>query len=74
MPTAKHRKNHKQKAHSRKIKVEEAKKKYQKMQKDLLMKLIDQEKLSGMFDNLPSINPPSLNIDGPQLDISGPSI
>ena len=74
MPTAKHRKNHKQKAQSRKIKVEEAKKKYQKMQKDLLMKLIDQEKLSGMFDNLPSINPPSLNIDGPQLDISGPSI
>ena len=42
MPTAKHRKNHKQKAQSRKIKVEEAKKKYQKMQKDLLMKLIDQ--------------------------------
>ena len=74
MPTAKHRKNHKQKAQSRKIKVEEAKKKYQKMQKDLLMKLIDQEKLSGMFDNLPSINPPSLITDAPQLDISGPSI
>ena len=74
MPTAKHRKNHKQNAQYRKIKVEEAKKKYQKMQKDLLMKLIDQEKLSGMFDNLPSINPPSLNTDAPQLDISGPSI
>ena len=74
MPTAKHRKNHKQKAQARKIKVEEAKKKYQKMQKDLLMKLIDQEKQLGMFDNLPSINLPNLNTDAPQLDISGPSI
>jgi len=44
------------------------------MQKDLLMKLIDQEKQSGMFDNLPSINLPNLNTDAPQLDISGPSI
>ena len=74
MPTAKHRKNHKQKAQARKIKVEEAKKKYQKMQKDLLKKLIDQEKLSGMFDNLPSIKPPSFITDAPQLDISCPSI
>lgn len=73
MPTAKHRKNHKQKVQSRKIKVEEAKKKYQKLQKDLLMKLIDQEKSSGMFDNLPSISN-GLNIEATQIDISGPTI
>lgn len=75
MPTAKHRKNHKKKAQSFKTKQQDNKRKSEKLQRDFIMKLIEQEKQKGMFDNTQTINSIIPQIDGPQIDLTqGPAI
>jgi hypothetical protein len=52
--------------------LSEDKKRQEKFQREMIMKLIEQEKQKGLFDNLPQINP---TINGPQIDLSnGPVI
>jgi len=69
MGNTKHRKNHKQKVASFKKKTKEDKNRSFKMQKNLIMQLIEQEKKKGLFDQAKPLNDPTL--DGP---IIGPSI
>jgi len=78
MPKSKNRKDHKKKVAARNLQIKLAKEKYQKMQKEMLMKLIEQEQQKGLFDNLPSVpSIPSVvpnispNLDGPSF---GPTI
>lgn len=70
MPKSKQRKNHKQKVQARNQKISQEKRKYEKAQREMLMKLIEQEKQNGMFNNLPQINP-EMPID---TQIEGPAI
>jgi hypothetical protein len=44
----------------------------EKVQREMIMKLIDQEKQKGLFDNSPQINPSSTQ--GPELNLDGPTI
>jgi hypothetical protein len=76
MPKSKNRKDHKKKSQARIQKISLEKRKQEKMQREMIMQLIEQEKQKGMFENLPQINPTSqINIDGPKLDLSsGPTI
>jgi hypothetical protein len=75
MPTAKHRKNHKKKAQSFKTKQQDNKRRSEKFQRELVMKLIEQEKQKGLFDNTPSVNSITSTVDGPQIDLTqGPLI
>jgi hypothetical protein len=64
-------KEHRKKVASRNARIKQEQEKYRKMQKEMLMKLIEEEKKKGMFDNIPQI--PSM--DGPTIDgFAGPSI
>lgn len=75
MPKSRNRKDHKKKVASRNKRVAEMKRKNEKMQREMIMNLIEQEKQKGLYDNLPPINeanPAAMN--GPQIDISGPQI
>lgn len=75
MPTAKHRKNHKKKAQSFKTKQRDNKRRAEKFQRELVMKLIEQERQKGMFENTPSVNSITSPVDGPQIDLTqGPLI
>jgi len=75
MPTAKHRKNHKQKVQAFKTRQQDNKRRAEKLQRDFVMKLIEQEKQKGMFENTPTINSTSTQLDGPQIDLTqGPVI
>lgn len=72
MPKSRNRKNHKALSAKRSEQTSLKKKKLEKAQRDFLMKLIEQEKNKGLFDNLPQINPGSgLDTNGP---IIGPTI
>jgi hypothetical protein len=70
MPKSKQRKNHKQKVQARNQKISQEKRKYEKAQREMLMKLIEQEKQNGLFNNLPQINP-EMPVD---TQIEGPTI
>lgn len=71
MPKSKNRKDHKKKVANRNFKIKQEQEKIQKSQRDFLMKLIEQEKQKGMFDNTPSIPSfPNLS-EGPTF---GPTI
>jgi nitrate reductase cytochrome c-type subunit len=72
MPKSRNRKDHKKKVASRNKKVAEMKRKNEKMQREMIMKLIEQEKQKGLYDNLPPVNPTMT--EGPQIDLSGPQI
>lgn len=71
------KKEHRRKIAKRNEKINQQKKKMQKAQQDFLMKLIEQEKQKGMFNNpvmpLPTFDIPSLgntqepNTIGPQI-------
>lgn len=75
MPTAKHRKNHKQKAQAFKARQQDNKRRAEKLQREFVMKLIEQEKQKGMFENTPTINSTLPQVDGPQVDLTqGPVI
>jgi hypothetical protein len=69
MPKSKNRKDHKKKARARSLRISQDKKRVEKQQREMIMKLIEQEKQKGLFDNLPQINPS----ESPQIDLtSGP--
>jgi|AntAceMinimDraft_6_1070360.scaffolds.fasta_scaffold03338_5 hypothetical protein len=74
MAKSKHRKNHKKKLNERKENIENTKKRMEKMKREFIKNLIEQEKNKGMFDNMPegpTVDGP-LNNDGSIVD--GPSI
>jgi hypothetical protein len=71
MSKAKQRKNHKQRVKARNERISQEKKKYEKAQREMLMKLIEQEKQNGLFNNLPQINP-EITLDASQIE--GPVI
>jgi len=48
-------KEHRKKVAKRNDQIKQSKDKYQKIQKDMLMKLIEQEKQKGLFDNMSQI-------------------
>lgn len=65
-------KEHRKKVAARNAKIKQDQSRYQKIQKEMLMKLIEEEKKKGMFDNIPQISSmgSDVNIDG----FNGPSI
>jgi hypothetical protein len=63
-------KDHRKKVAKRNEVINLEKKKIQKKQEEYLKKIIEQEKNSGKFDNIPPIP----GVSGPLLDIQGPSI
>lgn len=74
MPTTKHRKSHKKKLAGFKAKQQDLKRKSEKAQRDFIMKLIEQERQSGLFEGTQTINKESV-VEGPQIDLSaGPII
>jgi hypothetical protein len=73
MPKSRNRKDHKKKSRARSERMKIEKRKNEKAQREMIMKLIEQEKQKGLFDNLPQINPTIT--DGPQVDLSaGPML
>jgi hypothetical protein len=74
MPKSRNRKDHKKKVASRNQRVAEMKRKNEKMQREMIMNLIEQEKQKGLYDNLPPINEINPAMNGPQIDVSGPQI
>lgn len=73
MPKSRNRKDHKKKAKARSVRISQEKRRYEKQQREMIMKLIEQEKQKGLFENLPQINPTTA--EGPQIDLSsGPVI
>lgn len=77
MPKTKHRKDHKKKVAARNERLKQEKSRYQKMQREMIMNMIEQERQKGLFDNtpqipsIPSVIPNDTNLDGPNF---GPSI
>ncbi len=69
MAKSKNKKDHKKRVGARNQRIKEQKLKFQKAQQEMLMKLIEQEKNKGMFDNLPNIGSSSgdINVDGPLI-------
>jgi len=72
MPKSRNRKNHKKKVAARRQRMEHAKRRVEKMQRQLLEQLIAQENQQGMFDNLPQGPEIPTDSDGPIIE--GPSI
>ena len=75
MGKSKNRKGHKEKVAKRKELMLQEKRKYQKFQHDMLMRMINAEKENGSFDNnqqMPSI-PGITDINIP-ADVQGPQI
>ena len=69
MPKSRNKKDHKKRVSARNQKINDQKKHFQKAQHDMLMRMIEQEKNKGMFDNLPNID----SIDG-EISVDGPLI
>jgi hypothetical protein len=69
MPKSKNRKDHKKRVNARNQRIKAQRSKIQKIQHDMLMKMIEQEKNKGMFNNLPNIDSVGgdINIDGPVI-------
>jgi len=61
-------KEHRKKVAIRNIKIKQEQDRFKKMQKEMLLKLIEEEKKKGMFDNVPQVSP--IN----DMGISGPII
>lgn len=72
MAKSKHRKNHKAKVNARNEKINQQKKKIEKLQKEFLMNIIKKEQEKGLFDNNKTIEP--LVDNAPVIEIEGPSI
>jgi len=72
MPKSRNRKNHKKKVAARRQRIEHAKRRVVKMQRQLLEQLIAQENQQGLFDNVPHGPEILTDSDGPVID--GPSI
>jgi hypothetical protein len=73
MPKTKHRKDHKKKVAARNEKLKQEKSRFQKIQREMLMNMIEQERQKGLFDNtpeipsIPSVIPTDTNLDGPNF-------
>lgn len=68
----KNAKEHRRKVQLRNDKVKQDKERIQKLQKNYIMNLINQEKENGLFENIPTINP--INTPNSDVIIEGPSI
>jgi hypothetical protein len=66
MPS-KAKKDHRKRVNARNQRIKAQKNRFQKMQQEALMKMIEDEKKKGSFDNLPNIDSigGDINIDGP---------
>lgn len=71
MPKSRNKKDQKKRAQARTQRIKESRNRLQKMQKEMLMRMIEQEKNKGMFDNLQNIDPV---INNDQINLDGPSI
>lgn len=71
MPKSKNKKDQKKRSQARTQRIKESRNRLQKMQKEMLMRMIEQEKNKGMFDNLQNIDPV---INNDQINLDGPSI
>lgn len=69
MGKSKHRKDHKKKVQARNNRIQQQKNRMQKLQREFIMNLINQEKEKGLFENTPSIG---TDIQGPIIE--GPTI
>lgn len=67
-------KEHRKKVDARNGRLKNDKAKLEKMKREFIMKLIEQEKQKGMFENNPTIDP--INPAGPSIDttLEGPQI
>lgn len=67
-------KEHRKKVEARNGRLKNEKAKLEKMKREFIMKLIEQEKQKGMFENNPTIDP--INSAGPSIDttLEGPQI
>lgn len=71
MPKSRNKKDQKKRSQARTQKMKESRNRIQKIQREMLMKMIEQEKNKGMFDNLQTIDPV---INNDQINLEGPSI
>lgn len=75
MGKSKNRKDHKKKSAARTERLKVEKRRQEKLQREFIMNLIEQEKQKGAFDNLPQMNPIIQNTDNPSVDLTqGPII
>jgi TolA-binding protein len=77
MPKSKSRKNHKQKVNARRDQMKNEQNRIEKMKKDFIMNLINEEKKKGAFDNTKSVDDLNYQLPGDvQIDSSleGPQI
>lgn len=66
MPKSKNKKDHKKRVNARNQRLKDQKNKFQKIQHQMLMNLIEEEKKKGAFNNLPNVDSiGDMNIDGP---------
>ena len=67
-------KKHRKKVEARNNRLKNEKARLEKAKREFIMKLIEQEKQKGMFDNNPTIDP--INKDVPSVDITleGPQL
>ena len=72
MPRSKNKKDHRKRVSARNEKIEQIKKSQRKKHQELLMKLIEQEKQKGLYDNINSV--PSVLQKDLDLPEFGPSI
>lgn len=68
----KNKKEHRKRVAKRNQEIENQRKKIQKTQQDLLMKLIEEEKNKGLFNN-PISTPITPSVDMPQFNLSSGS-
>lgn len=71
MPKSKNKKDQKRRSRARTQRIKESRNRLLKMQKEMLMRIIEQEKNKGLFDNLQNIDPV---INNDQINLDGPSI
>jgi hypothetical protein len=75
MGKSKNRKDHKKKSAARTERLKVEKRRQEKLQREFIMNLIEQEKNKGMFDNLPQMSPANPSSDVPSIDLTqGPII
>jgi hypothetical protein len=71
MSKARNKKDQKKRSRARTQRIKDNKNRLQKMQREMIMRMIEQEKNKGMFDNLQTIDPV---INDSEINLEGPSI
>jgi hypothetical protein len=70
MAKSKNSSDQKKRSKARTQRIKESKKRIQKLQTEMLSRLIAQEKSKGMYENIPTIDPimnDEINLDGPSI-------